>query len=116
MIHTDNIAMEPGSEASKAAWYCLNIHDEKTDYFMIHHSHAREADAVVDAVHRFHDAQPELRRWWTDAAPAFVAAARRIRSTRLLAHYKITPHRPQANWGAKRKNRLAIEGTRCLLT
>ena len=62
MIHMDNIAMEPGSEASKAARYCLSIHDEKTDYFMIHHSHAREADAVVDAAHRFHDAQPELRR------------------------------------------------------
>ena len=79
-------------------------------------SHTRKVSAVADAVHKFDDAQPEVRRWWTDAAPEFAAAARTIRSTRHLAHYRSTPYRPQAYGRAERKHRLAIQGTRCLLT
>ena len=34
---------------------------------------------------------------------------------RPLAHYRSTRNRSQANWKAERMNRLAVEGTRCLL-
>ena len=37
--------------------------------------HSRDAEAVVDAVHRFNDPQSEIRRWWTDSALEFAAAA-----------------------------------------
>ena len=63
MIHMDHIAMEPKSEASEAARYSLNIHDEKTGSCMAYPSHKREAEAVVDAVHRFDDDEPAVRRW-----------------------------------------------------
>ena len=78
-------------------------------------SHSRSAEAVLDAVHRFDDANPTIRRWWSDSAPEFSSAARTIRTTRPLAHYRSTPYRPQANGKAERKNRLAIAGARCLL-
>ena len=54
--------MESKSEASCAARYCLNITNEKTDFFMAYPSQTKDAEAVVDAVHRFDDAQPEVRR------------------------------------------------------
>ena len=69
----------------------------------------------MDAMHRFDDDVPVIRRWWTDAAPEFATAAGRIRSLRPLAHYKSAPYRPQANGRAERYNRLMIEGTRCFL-
>ena len=75
----------------------------------------KDAESVVDAMHRFDDDDPVIRRWWTDAAPEFAAAAGRIRSLRPLAHYKSAPYRPQANGRAERYNRLMIEGTRCFL-
>ena len=43
IVHVDHIAMEAGSEAAKAARYCLNIRDEKTDYFMPFPSHSKDA-------------------------------------------------------------------------
>ena len=115
MARLDHIAMERNSEASRAARYSLNIHDEKTGYFSAFPSHARDAEAVLDAVHRFDDDEPAIRRWWTDAAPEFAAAARTIRSTRPLAYYNSTLPRLQAIGRAERVNRLMIEGTRCLL-
>ena len=60
MLHMDHIQMEVGSEASRAARYCLNVHDEKTDFFMAFPSHSRSAEAVLDAVHRFDDAVPTI--------------------------------------------------------
>ena len=77
MIHMDHIGMEPRSEASRAGHYCFNIHNEKTDFFMAYPSHSRDAEAVVDAVYTFDDAQPEVRRWWADSAPECAAAAHR---------------------------------------
>lgn len=56
-----------------------------------------------------------VRRWWTDRAPEFAAAAKTIAASRPLAHYQSIPHRPQANGIAERSNRLIVEGTRCLL-
>ena len=75
MLHMDHIQMEVGSEASRAARYCLNFHDENTYFFMAFPSHSRSAEAVLDAVHRFDDAVPTIRRWWSDSAPEFSAAA-----------------------------------------
>ena len=94
MLHMDHIQMETGSEASRAARYCLNVHDEKTYFFIAFPSHSRLAEGVLDAVHRFDDANPTIRRWWTDSAPEFSAAARTIPTTRPLAHYRSTPYRP----------------------
>ena len=51
MIHMDHIQMETGSEAFLAARYCLNIHDEKTNFFMPFPSHKRDAEAVLVLVH-----------------------------------------------------------------
>ena len=69
----------------------------------------------MDSFHRFDDAQPKVRRCWTDSALEIAAAARIIPSTRFLAHYRTIPCRPQANGRAERKTRIAIEGARCLL-
>ena len=106
MLHMAHIQMEIGSQASQAARYCLNVHDEKTNFFMAFPSHSRSAEAVLDAVHRFDDANPTIRRWCSDSAPEFSAAARTIRTTRPLAHYRSTPYRPQANGRAERKDRI----------
>ena len=64
----------------------------------------------MDAVHRFDNDVPAVRRGWTDAAPEVAFAAQTIRATRPLAHYTSAPHRPQANGRAERVNRLLIEG------
>ena len=107
--------MEPNSEASQAARFSLNVHDEKTTFCMAFPSHERDAESVMDAMHRFDDDVPVIRCWWTDAAPEFATAAGRIRSLRPLGHYKSAPYRPQANGRAERYNRLMIEGMRRFL-
>ena len=33
MVHMDHIAMEHCSDAARAAKFCLNVHDEKTEFF-----------------------------------------------------------------------------------
>ena len=55
MVHVDTIAMEPNSDASQAARYCLNVHDERASFRMAFPSHKRDAGSVVDAMHRFDD-------------------------------------------------------------
>ena len=112
VVYLDTIAMEPNSEASQAARYSLNVHDAKASFGMAFPFHKRATESVVDAMHRFDDDTPVIRRWWTDAASEFANAAGRIRSLRPLAHYKSDPYRPQANGRAERYNRLMIEGTR----
>lgn len=115
LVHLDHIAMEMNSQASRAARYSLNIHAEQTTFCMAHPSNARETETVLDAMHQFDDDVPAVRRWWTDAALEFAFAARTIRSTRSLDHYKSAPYCPQANGRAERLNRMMIEGTRCFL-
>ena len=115
MVHLDTIAMEPNSEASQAARYCLNVHDERTSFRMAFPSHKRDAGSVVDAMHRFDDDCKVIRHRWTDAAHEFISATGRIRAQRPLAHYMSAPYRPQASGRAERSNRLMIEGTRCFL-
>ena len=115
MAHFDTVAMELKSEASQAARYCLNIHDERATFCMAYPSHKRDAGSVVDAMHRFDDDIQVIKRWWTDAAPEFLSAPGRIRAQRPLAHYMSAPYRPQANGRAERFNSLMIEGTRRFL-
>ena len=62
MAHLDHIAMEPNSEASRAARYSLNLHNEKTSFCMAFPSHTRETEAVVDAMHQFDADIPVVRR------------------------------------------------------
>ena len=78
MIHLDYIAMERNSEASRAARYSLNVHDEKTSFRMAFPFHTRETEAVVDAMHQFDADIRVVRRWWTGAAPEFASAANMI--------------------------------------
>ena len=107
--------MKQKSEASKAARYSLNMHDERTSFCTAYPGNCREHGSIVDAAHSFDDDIPVVRRWWTDAAPEFAKAARTIRSIRPLAHYKSAPYRLQANGRAERFNRFLVEGTRCFL-
>ena len=107
--------MEQHFKASQAVRYCLNVLDERTSFRMAFPSHKRDAGSVVDAMHRFDDDIPVIRRRWTDAAPEFISAAGRIRALRPLAHYMNALYRPQANGRAERFNRLMIEGTKCFL-
>ena len=86
MSNLDHIAMEPKSEAAKAALYSLNIQDEQLSFCMAYPSNCREARTIVDASHSFDDGKPIVKRWWTDAAPEFAKAARTIKSLRQLAH------------------------------
>ena len=104
MAHVDTIAMEPNSEASRAARYSFNVHDETASFFMAFPSHVRDTGSVVDALRQFDGDTPVIGRWWTDAAPEFAFAARTIRSLRPLAHYKSAPYRPQDNGRAERYN------------
>ena len=107
--------MEPKSEASTAALYSLNMHDERASFCMAYPGNCRGHESIVDDMHSYDDDIPVVRRWWTDAAPEFAKAARIIRSLRPLAHYKSAPYRPQANGRAERFNRLLVEVTRCFL-
>ena len=77
--------------------------------------HKRHTDNAVDSLHEFGSSPPTVQRLWTDSAPEFKAAARRIRAQRPFAHYASTSHRPQANGRAERFNRLAMEGISSLL-
>ena len=71
MVHLDHIAMEPKSEASKAARYSLNMHDERTSFCMANPDNCCGHESIVDSTHSYDDDIPVVRRWWTDAAPEF---------------------------------------------
>ena len=115
MVHLDHTAMEPKSEAARAARYTLNIRDKRASFCVAYPSNTRDTDTIMDASYLFDDDSPVIRRWWTDAAPEFAKAARTIRTIGPLAHYKSAPYRPQAKGRAERFNRLMIEWTRCFL-
>ena len=68
---------------------------------------------VVDAIHKFDDTPPKIRRWYSDRANEFLAAATRVRCQRPLAHYTSIPWRHAAR--AERTNRTVPGGTRTAL-
>ena len=49
IIDLDHIAMEPKSEAAKAARYSLNIHDEQSSFCIDYPRNFLEAGTIVDA-------------------------------------------------------------------
>ena len=87
--------------------------DDLTSFLGANPSNSKDADTVVEAVHRYDDAVPAVRRWWSDRAPEFLSAARYIRTLRPLAHFTSVPwrHAPKA----ERTNRTCSEGTRAAL-
>ena len=68
---------------------------------------------VVEAIHRFDDVPPVIRRWWSDRAPELLAASRYIRARRPLAHFTSIPWRHAAR--AEKTNRTVSEGARTVL-
>ena len=53
MARLDHIALESNSEASRAARYSLNNHDEKTSFCKAFPFHTRAMEAAMDAMHQF---------------------------------------------------------------
>ena len=53
LVHGDHIEMERGSDAARAARFCLNLHDERTLFFRPFPVHAKDTNSVVDALHKF---------------------------------------------------------------
>lgn len=114
-VHMDHVVMQDGSLAAKIAKFGLVVTDEKTDFRAVFASKTKCASSIVQRLHVFEGPLQTVRRWWTDSAPEFASAARRLREIRPLAHYQSVPRRPQANGVAERANRVVIEGTRCAL-
>ena len=115
MVHMDFIILRAGSRAASSCPCALIVIDEKTRFVGIFPNKHHDADAVCDSVHQFDGAEPSIRRWWTDNAGEFVAASRRLRAQRLLAHFTSIPFRHETNGVAEVTNRAVIEGGRCLL-
>jgi len=113
LLHLDWIEIRRGSSAARSASRALVLTDDLTHFMGIFPSHAKDADTVVEFVHRFDETPPVVRRWWSDRAEEFLAASRRIRALRPLAHFTAVPwrHAPRA----EHSNRVATEGARALL-
>ena len=108
--------MRPGSSAWNVAKGLLNMFDELSKFRGARVSNTRTKEDVIEAIHYFDDPVPVIRRWWTDNAPEFAAAASFIRQSRPLGHYTSIPKRPQSNAIAERNNRTTVEGARtCLI-
>ena len=107
----DWIEIRKGTKAYNTAHRSLMLTDDLTSFLGANPTNSKDKDVVVEAVHRYDDAVPAVRRWWSDRAAEFLAAARYIRSLRPLAHFTSVPwrHAPRA----ERSNRTATEGTRC---
>ena len=110
LVHMDWIEIRRGSKAAASAARALVITDDLTGFIGVFPSHTKEADAVVEMIHRYDNVPPEIRRWWTDRAAEFLAAAMAVRRLRPLAHFTSIPwrHAPKA----EHSNRVATEGGR----
>ena len=103
--------MPHGSEAARSAKFSLNMLDERTKFAGVFPSNSRDTDTVVVAHHAFDNPVPEIRRWWSDNAPEFVAASQMIRAMRPVAHFRSIPNVPQSSNGViERFNRTLMEG------
>ena len=114
-VHLDHVVMQVGSSAARSAKVCLNTLDERTKFAEVFPSNSRDADTVLAAHHEFDNPVPEVRRWWSDNAPDFAAASRKIRTMRPFAHYRSIPRAPQTNGIIERFNRTVVEGARASL-
>ncbi|CAK0849503.1 unnamed protein product, partial [Prorocentrum cordatum] len=75
LLHMDRLEMERGSEACRAAPYCLQLLDEQTDFYDPFPASKRDRGSVVNSTHEFDNETMDVRRWWSDSAPEFKAAA-----------------------------------------
>ena len=94
----------------------LHMLDERTQFAGVFPGSSRKAEAVIAAHHAFDDVVPEIRRWWSDNAPEFAAASRKLRELHPFAHFCSIPHVPQSNGIIERFNRTALEGALALLS
>ena len=110
MLHLDHWTFKQGCLAARSAPAALKLLDEKTKFRGTIPTNSRDHETVIEQVRSFEEANKPSRRWWTDSAPEFKAAARELRKTRTLDHYTSPPHRPTANGIIERSNRTTIEG------
>ena len=113
MMHMDWIEIKRNTPAFRAAQRALVCTDELTNFLGGFPSNFKTTEAVIEFVHRFDNVPPEIRRWWSDCAPEFRAAARKIQRQRPLAHFTSIPwrHAPRA----EKSNRTVTEGARTVL-
>lgn len=113
LLHMDWLQMRKGSRAFTTAQRALIMTDDLTSYLGAAPADSKTPEVVIEAVHHYDEAVPEVRRWWTDRASEFLSAVRHIRSIRPLAHYTSVPwrHAPKA----ERTNRTTSDGTRAAL-
>ena len=113
MMHLDWIEIKRNTPAFRAAQRALVCTDEITSFLGGFPSNFKNKEAVIEFVHRFDNVPPEIRRWWSDCAPEFRAAARTIQRQRPLAHFTSIPwrHAPRA----EKSNRTVTEGARTVL-
>ena len=113
LVHMDWIEVKRHTPASRSAKRALIITDDITRFMGGFPSNWKNAEVVIEAVHRFDEIPPEIRRWWTDRAAELLKASRIIRAQRPLAHFVSIPwrHAPRA----ERSNRTVTEGARSVL-
>ena len=87
----------------------------RTQYGGVFPSSSRKAEVVIAAHQLFDDVSPQIRRWWTDNAPEFKTASRKLRELHPFAHFCSIPHVPQSNGIIERFNRTLLEGALALL-
>ena len=68
LTHMDWIDIKRDTPAYRTARRALMLTDDQTAFLGASPSDSKEADAVIEAVHRFDNVVPEIRRWWTDRA------------------------------------------------
>ena len=86
MVHLDWIEIKRGTDAFKAAHRSLIFTDDLTSFLGGAPSNRKTKEVVLEAIHRFDDVPPIIRRWWSDRAAEIMAASRAVRERRPLAH------------------------------
>ena len=66
MVHLDLIEIKRDTQAYRVAQRALIITDEFTKFLGGFPSNRKTREVVVEAIHRFDDVPPAIRRWWTD--------------------------------------------------
>ena len=86
LVHMGWIEIRRDTPAYQTAKRALVMTDDITEFMGASPSNHKTKYTVVEAVHRYDDTPPKIRRWWSDRASEIIAASRHIRSIRPLAH------------------------------